>query len=64
MEKLLEDISFAASDTPGKEIEIDAAYVREHVGVLAKNADLSRFVPVRLSRCNRPRSGRPDRPVR
>jgi ATP-dependent HslUV protease ATP-binding subunit HslU len=44
MEKLLEDISFAASDTPGKEIEIDAAYVREHVGVLAKDADLSRFV--------------------
>jgi ATP-dependent HslUV protease ATP-binding subunit HslU len=44
MEKLLEDISFAASDTPGKQIEIDAAYVREHVGVLAKDADLSRFV--------------------
>jgi ATP-dependent HslUV protease ATP-binding subunit HslU len=44
MEKLLEDISFAASDTPGKVIEIDAAYVREHVGVLAKDADLSRFV--------------------
>jgi ATP-dependent HslUV protease ATP-binding subunit HslU len=44
MEKLLEDISFAASDTPGKEIEIDAAYVREQVGVLAKDSDLSRFV--------------------
>jgi ATP-dependent HslUV protease ATP-binding subunit HslU len=44
MEKLLEEISFAASDTPGRKIEIDAAYVRERVGALAKNADLSKFV--------------------
>jgi ATP-dependent HslUV protease ATP-binding subunit HslU len=44
MEKLLEEISFTASDKPGQKIEIDAAYVRERVGSLAKNADLSKFV--------------------
>ena len=44
MEKLLEEISFTASDKPGHKIEIDAAYVRDHVSSLAKNADLSKFV--------------------
>jgi ATP-dependent HslUV protease ATP-binding subunit HslU len=44
MEKLLEEISFTASDKPGEKIAIDAAYVRERVGALAKNADLSKFV--------------------
>ena len=44
MEKLLEEISFTASDKPGQEISIDAAYVRERVGTLAKSGDLSRFV--------------------
>jgi ATP-dependent HslUV protease ATP-binding subunit HslU len=44
MEKLLEEISFTASDRPGHKIEIDGAYVRERVGTLAKDADLSKFV--------------------
>ncbi len=44
MEKLLEEISFTASDKPGQKIEIDAAYVRERVSTLAKNADLSKYV--------------------
>ena len=44
MEKLLEEISFTASDKPGEKVEIDAAYVRERVSSLAKNADLSKFV--------------------
>ena len=44
MEKLLEEISFTASDRSGHKIDIDAAYVRDKVGALAKNADLSRFV--------------------
>jgi ATP-dependent HslUV protease ATP-binding subunit HslU len=44
MEKLLEEISFTASDSPGRKVEIDAAYVREKVSALAKNADLSKFV--------------------
>ena len=44
MEKLLEEISFAASDKPGLKVDIDAAYVRDHVSVLAKKGDLSKFV--------------------
>jgi len=44
MEKLLEEISFGASDKPGQKVEIDAAYVRAHVSELAKNGDLSKFV--------------------
>ena len=44
MEKLVEDISFTASDRDGETIAIDAGYVREQVGELAKNADLSKFI--------------------
>ncbi len=45
LERLLEEISFTASDQPaGTSVSIDAAYVRERVGELAKNADLSRFI--------------------
>jgi ATP-dependent HslUV protease ATP-binding subunit HslU len=44
MEKLLEEVSFAASDKPGTKVAIDAAYVRDHVSELAKNVDLSKFV--------------------
>ncbi len=44
MERLLEDVSFTASDTPGIEVTIDAAYVRERVGDLVKDQDLSRFI--------------------
>jgi ATP-dependent HslUV protease ATP-binding subunit HslU len=45
LERLLEEISFTASDQPsGTHIVIDEAYVRDKVGTLAKNADLSRFI--------------------
>jgi ATP-dependent HslUV protease ATP-binding subunit HslU len=44
MERLLEDISFTASDKSGSQITIDRAYVQERVGGLAKNADLSKFI--------------------
>ncbi|MBT5434116.1 MAG: ATP-dependent protease ATPase subunit HslU [Alphaproteobacteria bacterium] len=44
MEKLLEEISFTAPDRGGETIAIDAAFVQERVGELAKNADLSRFI--------------------
>ncbi len=44
MEKLLEDISFTASDRSGETVVIDAAYVKQHVGDLAKDADLSKFI--------------------
>jgi ATP-dependent HslUV protease ATP-binding subunit HslU len=45
LERLLEEISFTASDQPsGTRIVIDEACVRDRVGTLAKNADLSRFI--------------------
>ena len=44
MERVLDEISFAAPDRSGETVKIDAAYVREHIGDLAKNADLSRFI--------------------
>src|SRR5213595_4294560 len=40
MERVLDEISFAAPDRHGETIRIDAAYVQKHVGDLAKNADL------------------------
>jgi len=44
MERVLDDVSFAAPDRSGETVKIDAAYVQKHVGDLAKNADLSRFI--------------------
>jgi ATP-dependent HslUV protease ATP-binding subunit HslU len=44
IERVLDEISFAAPDRSGETVRIDAAYVREHIGDLAKNADLSRFI--------------------
>lgn len=44
MERLLEEISFNASDRGGQTITIDAGYVRTQVSNLAKNADLSKFI--------------------
>lgn len=44
MERVLDDISFAAPDRAGETVRIDAAFVQSHIGDLAKNADLSRFI--------------------
>jgi ATP-dependent HslUV protease ATP-binding subunit HslU len=44
LERLLEEISFTASDKPGTALTIDAPYVREKVADLAKNTDLSKFI--------------------
>jgi ATP-dependent HslUV protease ATP-binding subunit HslU len=44
MEKLLDEISFTASDNPGQILTIDKDYVDQHVGELAKDADLSKFI--------------------
>ena len=44
MEKILEDISFEAPDRSGDTIEITGSFVRENVGELAKNTDLSRYI--------------------
>ena len=44
IERILDDISFAAPDRAGETVTIDADFVRDNIGDLAKNADLSRFV--------------------
>src|SRR5262249_39423120 len=44
MERVLDEISFSATDRAGETLKVDAEYVRKHVGDLAKNADLSRFI--------------------
>jgi len=44
MERVLDEISFAAPDRHGETIKVDADYVQKHVGDLVKNADLSRFI--------------------
>ena len=42
--RLLEEVSFTATDRRGETVRMDAAYVREKVGPLAASADLSRFI--------------------
>ncbi len=44
LERILDDISFEATDRPGEKVVVDGAYVQEHIGDLAKNADLSKFI--------------------
>ncbi len=44
MERVLDDVSFAAADHSGQVVTIDGAYVEERVGDLARNVDLSRFI--------------------
>jgi ATP-dependent HslUV protease ATP-binding subunit HslU len=44
MERVLDEISFAATDKSGETIKIDSEYVKSRVEDLAKNADLSRFI--------------------
>ena len=44
LERVLDDISFTATDRPGETVNIDAAYVQENMGDLAKNTDLSKFI--------------------
>ncbi len=44
LERLLDEISFDASDHHGSAFTIDAAYVDEHLGALVKDEDLSRYI--------------------
>ena len=44
MERVLDEVSFAAPDRSGETVKINAAYVEKHIGDLAKNTDLSRFI--------------------
>jgi ATP-dependent HslUV protease ATP-binding subunit HslU len=44
MERLLETISFEASDKSGTHVQINAGYVDEHLAELSKDEDLSRYI--------------------
>ena len=44
LERVIDEISFTATDRSGETVPIDAAYVRARVEDLAANADLSRFI--------------------
>jgi len=44
LERVLDEVSFEASDRAGQAVVVDAAYVQDRVGALARNADLSRFI--------------------
>ena len=44
LERLLEDISFTATDRPGETLTVDSEYVRGRVAPLAARGDLSRFI--------------------
>jgi len=44
MEKLLEEVSFAAPEMRGQEVKIDAHYVRAHLAAVLEDEDLSRYI--------------------
>jgi ATP-dependent HslUV protease ATP-binding subunit HslU len=44
MERVLDEVSFTAPDRGGEKVRIDADFVERHIGDLAANADLSRFI--------------------
>lgn len=44
MEKMLEEISFTATDRGGETVTVDAAFVTDQVGDLARDTDLSKFI--------------------
>ncbi len=44
MERVLDEISYTATDRTGETLEIDAAYVEARIGDLSRNVDLSRFI--------------------
>ena len=44
IEKVLDDISFTATDRGGEKITINKGYVTKNLGELAKDTDLSKFI--------------------
>ncbi|MDP6813575.1 MAG: ATP-dependent protease ATPase subunit HslU [Alphaproteobacteria bacterium] len=44
LERVLDEISFTATDRPGETVTVDADYVRDNMGELAKDTDLSKFI--------------------
>lgn len=44
MERVLDEVSFMAPDLDDKSVKIDAKYVKKHLGELARDVDLSRYI--------------------
>jgi len=44
MERVLDEVSYAATDRSGETVTVDNAYVEQRVGDLARDADLSKFI--------------------
>ena len=44
MERVLDEVSYTATDRSGETVVVDGGFVEKHVGDLAKNADLSKFI--------------------
>ena len=44
MERVLDEISFAATDSAGAQVSVDQAYVTDHIGDLAARGDLTKFI--------------------
>ena len=44
MERVLDDVSFSATDRSGETVMIDEAFVEKNLGDLARNTDLSKFI--------------------
>ena len=44
LERVLDEISFAATDKSGETVTVDGNFVRDHVGALAQNTDLSKYI--------------------
>jgi len=44
LERVLEEISFEASDSNGAKVNVDAVYVRDQLGEICEDEDLSRYI--------------------
>ena len=44
IEKVLDEISFTATDRVGEKITVDSDYIRKNIGELVKDTDLSKFI--------------------
>ena len=44
IERILDEISFTATDKAGETITVDSAYIKKHIGELIKDTDLSKFI--------------------
>ena len=44
IERVLDEISFTATDRAGEKITVDSEYIKKNIGELVKDTDLSKFI--------------------